>query len=165
MSRAEGSRWLQVHGPGLNRGSIQCAKRLLRGAAPGPGERDPPEVLELMQRVTLIPVARRTLFGPRITIFAKDGRSVTRKAQAANSSGTSRRGAPHPARQCGHRHQRCAICRADRCLPPARRRSPDADFADNSPVSVNAREGRLRCRAFSHQVNCATATVQRPSFE
>jgi hypothetical protein len=68
-----------VHGPGLNRGSIQCAKRLLRGAAPGPGESDPPEVLELMQRVTLIPVARRTLFGPRITIFTKDGRSVTKE--------------------------------------------------------------------------------------
>ena len=29
---------------------------LLRGAAPGPGESDPPEVLELMHRVTLIPV-------------------------------------------------------------------------------------------------------------
>jgi hypothetical protein len=52
---------------------------LLRGAAPGPGESDPPEVLELMQRVTLIPVARRPLFGPRITIFTKDGRSVTKE--------------------------------------------------------------------------------------
>src|ERR1700686_2425228 len=42
---------------------------LLRGAAPGLGESDPPEVLELMHRVTLIPVVRRTLFGPRVTIF------------------------------------------------------------------------------------------------
>ncbi len=32
-----------------------------------------------MQRVTLIPAVRRTLFGPRITIFTKDGRSVTRE--------------------------------------------------------------------------------------
>jgi hypothetical protein len=29
--------------------------------------------------VTLIPSVRRTLFGPRITIFLKDGRSATRE--------------------------------------------------------------------------------------
>ncbi|MGH7735721.1 MAG: hypothetical protein ACREOE_18995, partial [Gemmatimonadales bacterium] len=52
---------------------------LLRGGTPGPGESDPPEVLDLMRRVTLIPTVRRTLFGPRITIFLKDGRSVTRE--------------------------------------------------------------------------------------
>ena len=50
---------------------------LLRGAQPGPGETDPPEVLDLMHRVTLIPMVRRTLFGPRITVFTKDGRSYT----------------------------------------------------------------------------------------
>jgi len=33
----------------------------------------------LMKRVTLIPQARRTLFGPRITVFTKDGRSYTRE--------------------------------------------------------------------------------------
>ena len=32
-----------------------------------------------MHRVTLIPMVRRTLFGPRITVFTKDGRSVTRE--------------------------------------------------------------------------------------
>src|SRR5260370_14388059 len=32
-----------------------------------------------MHRVTLIPTVRRTLFGPRITIFTKDGRSFTRE--------------------------------------------------------------------------------------
>jgi MmgE/PrpD N-terminal domain len=52
---------------------------LLRGGMPGPGESDPPEVLDLMRRVTLIPTVRRTLFGPRITVFLKDGRSVTRE--------------------------------------------------------------------------------------
>jgi MmgE/PrpD N-terminal domain len=52
---------------------------LLRETAPGPGESDPPEVLELMHRVTLIPVMRRTLFGPRVTIFTKDGRRVTKE--------------------------------------------------------------------------------------
>ena len=40
-------------------------------SAPGPGESDPPEVLELMHRVTLIPVVRRTLFVPRVTIFSE----------------------------------------------------------------------------------------------
>jgi hypothetical protein len=36
---------------------------------------DSPEVLELTQRVTIIPSATMTLFGPRITIFTKDGKS------------------------------------------------------------------------------------------
>jgi 2-methylcitrate dehydratase PrpD len=39
----------------------------------------PPEVLELMHRVTLIPSNEMTLFGPRITVFTKDGRSYTRQ--------------------------------------------------------------------------------------
>jgi 2-methylcitrate dehydratase PrpD len=52
---------------------------LLRGGEPRSGETDPPEVLDLMHRVTLIPMVRRTLFGPRITVFAKDGRSYTRE--------------------------------------------------------------------------------------
>jgi hypothetical protein len=33
-----------------------------------------------MQRVTLIPSHQMTLFGPRITIFTKDGRSYTKQA-------------------------------------------------------------------------------------
>ena len=52
---------------------------LLRGAGPGPGETDPPAVLDLMHRVTLVPTVRRTLFGPRITVFTKDGRSFTKE--------------------------------------------------------------------------------------
>src|SRR3954468_8307291 len=52
---------------------------MLRQATPGPGESDPPEVLDLMRRVTLIPAVGRTLFGPRITVFTKDGRSYTRE--------------------------------------------------------------------------------------
>ena len=32
-----------------------------------------------MHRVSLIPTMRRTLFGPRITIFTKGGRSFTRE--------------------------------------------------------------------------------------
>ena len=45
-----------------------------------PGTPDPPAVLELMQRVTIIPSHEMTLFGPRITIFTKDGRSYTKQA-------------------------------------------------------------------------------------
>jgi len=44
----------------------------------GPGDDDPPEVLDLMKRVTLIPSHSHTLFGPSVTIFTKDGQSYTR---------------------------------------------------------------------------------------
>jgi 2-methylcitrate dehydratase PrpD len=44
------------------------------------GTDDPPEVLELMKRVTLIPSHRMTLFGPRITIYTKDGKSYTKQS-------------------------------------------------------------------------------------
>src|SRR5438477_1831336 len=60
-------------------GAARRGYPLLRGAGPNPGEADPPEVLDLMQRVTLIPTVRRTLFGPRITVFTKDGRSFTKE--------------------------------------------------------------------------------------
>jgi 2-methylcitrate dehydratase PrpD len=60
-------------------GAVTRGYPLLRGGQPAPGETDPPEVLELMNRVTLIPMAHRTLFGPRVTIFTKDGRSFTRE--------------------------------------------------------------------------------------
>jgi hypothetical protein len=61
-------------------GAVTRGYPLLRGAGPGPGESDPPEVLDLMHRVTLIPMVRQTLFGPRITIFTKDGRTLTKQA-------------------------------------------------------------------------------------
>jgi 2-methylcitrate dehydratase PrpD len=51
-----------------------------RGFPMLPGTEDPPEVLELMKRVTIIPSHQMTLFGPRITIFTKDGKSYTRQA-------------------------------------------------------------------------------------
>jgi 2-methylcitrate dehydratase PrpD len=44
------------------------------------GAEDPPEVLDLMQRVTLIPSHQMTLFGPRITIYTKDGKSYTKQS-------------------------------------------------------------------------------------
>ena len=44
------------------------------------GAVDPPEVLDLMHRVTIIPSHTMTLFGPRITIFTKDGKSYTKQS-------------------------------------------------------------------------------------
>jgi 2-methylcitrate dehydratase PrpD len=41
---------------------------------------DPAQVLELMKRVKIIPSHQMTLFGPRITIFTKDGKSYTRQS-------------------------------------------------------------------------------------
>lgn len=51
----------------------------VKRADPG-GAGDPPEVLDLMKRVTIIPSPTMTLFGPRITVFMKDGRSHTRQS-------------------------------------------------------------------------------------
>ena len=40
----------------------------------------PPGVLDLMKRVTIIPSHKMTLFGPRFTIFTKDGKSYTKQS-------------------------------------------------------------------------------------
>jgi 2-methylcitrate dehydratase PrpD len=45
-----------------------------------PGADDPPEVQELMKKVTLIPSHGMPLFGPRITIHTKEGRSYTKQS-------------------------------------------------------------------------------------
>jgi 2-methylcitrate dehydratase PrpD len=60
-------------------GAVTGGFPMLRQAMPGSGDSDPPEVLDLMHRVTIIPTVRRTLFGPRITVFTKDGRSFTKE--------------------------------------------------------------------------------------
>jgi hypothetical protein len=36
-------------------------------------------VLELMQRVTLFPSETQTLFGPKVTVYTKDGKQFTRE--------------------------------------------------------------------------------------
>jgi 2-methylcitrate dehydratase PrpD len=51
-----------------------------RGFPMLPFKDDPPEVLELMKRVTIIPSHEMTLFAPRITIFTKDGKGYTKQA-------------------------------------------------------------------------------------
>jgi MmgE/PrpD N-terminal domain len=60
-------------------GAVTRGFPMLRQALPGPVDSDPPEVLDLMLRVTIIPMVRRPLFGPRITVFTKDGKSFTRE--------------------------------------------------------------------------------------
>ena len=62
-------------------GVVKRGFPVLRGQRVDPaGADDPPEVLELMQRVTLIPSHKMTLFGPRITIYTKDGKSYTKQS-------------------------------------------------------------------------------------
>jgi len=52
---------------------------VLRGQKIDPAE-DPPEVLDLMKRVKIIPSHDMTLFGPRFTIYTKDGKSYTKQS-------------------------------------------------------------------------------------
>ncbi|MGH6620277.1 MAG: hypothetical protein ACREF6_12100, partial [Alphaproteobacteria bacterium] len=59
-------------------GVVKRGFPLLKFVEHGYGPEDPPAVLELMQRVTIVPSHRQTLFGPTVTIHLKDGRSVTR---------------------------------------------------------------------------------------
>jgi len=60
-------------------GVVERGFPLLRGSRSETAT-DPPAVLELMKRVTLIPSHRMGLFAPRITIYTKDGKSYTRQA-------------------------------------------------------------------------------------
>jgi 2-methylcitrate dehydratase PrpD len=59
-------------------GVVKRGFPVLRGQ--GVGTDDPPEVLDLMQRVTIIPSHQMTLFGPRITIYTKDGKHYTKQS-------------------------------------------------------------------------------------
>jgi len=63
-------------------GVVQRGFPVLRSQQMGSsdGAIDPPEVLDLMHRVTIIPSHTMTLFGPRITIFTKDGKSYTKQS-------------------------------------------------------------------------------------
>jgi 2-methylcitrate dehydratase PrpD len=61
-------------------GVVKRGYPLLKAQVDPTGSSDPPEVLDLMKRVTLIPSHRMTLFGPRITIHTKDGKSYTKQA-------------------------------------------------------------------------------------
>ena len=60
-------------------GIVKRGYPVLRGQKIDPAE-DPPEVLELMKRVTIIPSHQMTLFGPRFTIYTRDGKSYTKQS-------------------------------------------------------------------------------------
>jgi 2-methylcitrate dehydratase PrpD len=62
-------------------GVVKRGFPVLRGqGVDSAGADDPPEVLDLMQRVTIIPSHQMTLFGPRLTIYTKDGKSYTKQS-------------------------------------------------------------------------------------
>ena len=62
-------------------GAVARSYPILRGIGAEPAGPDtPPAVLDLMKRVTIIPSHAMTLFGPRISIFTKDGKSYTRQS-------------------------------------------------------------------------------------
>src|SRR5512138_668898 len=61
-------------------GVVKRGFPILKAQVDPKGADDPPEVLDLMKRVTLIPSHRMTLFGPRITIFTRDGKSYTKQS-------------------------------------------------------------------------------------
>ncbi len=75
----------KIHKPGstayhLAFAAIQRGFPMLRDWVPQSiSADDPPEVLELMKRVTIIPSHTTGLFAPRITIFTRDGKSYTRQ--------------------------------------------------------------------------------------
>lgn len=61
-------------------GVVQRGFPMLREWAPqSAAADDPPEVLELMHRVKIVPSHTMPLFAPRITIFTRDGRSHTKQ--------------------------------------------------------------------------------------
>jgi 2-methylcitrate dehydratase PrpD len=65
----------------LAHGVVQRGFPVLRGGPIDPtGADDPPAVLDLMKRVTLIPSHQMPLFAPRITIYTRDGKSYTKQA-------------------------------------------------------------------------------------
>jgi 2-methylcitrate dehydratase PrpD len=61
-------------------GVVKRGFPVLKAQVDPAGADDPPEVLDLMKRVTLIPSHEMTLFGPRITIFTRDGKSYTKQS-------------------------------------------------------------------------------------
>jgi 2-methylcitrate dehydratase PrpD len=61
-------------------GVVERGFPVLRQRIDPAGAGDPPEVLDLMRRVTIIPSHQMTLFGPRITIHTKDGQSYTKQS-------------------------------------------------------------------------------------
>ena len=91
-------------------GAARRGYPLLRGDRPGPGETDPPEVLDLMPRVTLIPTVRRALFGPRITVFNERRPPFHKRGHRPRIHlGLRRTSPPHPPDHPRPGNQRSAI--------------------------------------------------------
>jgi 2-methylcitrate dehydratase PrpD len=109
-------------------GAVRRGFPLLKDVDRGIGEPDPPEVLELMHRVTLTPSHRHSLFAPTVTIHLHDGRSFTRAAsgrefiwdfdEEVRRLGDIVEGIPIPATQF---HELAEACRNLEGLAAARR--------------------------------------------
>ncbi|MAF39898.1 MAG: hypothetical protein CL696_13655 [Chloroflexi bacterium] len=75
-SKAGGTAYYTAYGVAMRGFPVLRSQQM--GVPDGGG--DPPEVLELMHRVKIIPSHTMTLFGPRITVFTKDGKSYTKQS-------------------------------------------------------------------------------------
>ena len=75
-ARAGGTKYYTAYGVAMR--GFPLLRNQGMGSSDGIG--DPPEVLDLMHRVTIIPSHQMTLFGPRITVFTKDGKSYTKQS-------------------------------------------------------------------------------------
>ena len=62
-------------------GAVRRGFPLLKDVARGTGEPDPPEVLDLMRRVTLVPSHRHPLFAPAVTVHLRDGQPHPQQGQ------------------------------------------------------------------------------------
>lgn len=62
-------------------GAVKGSFPVLRSHEGDPTEgKDPPEVMELIKRVSIIPSHEMTLFGPRFTVYTKDGKCYTKQS-------------------------------------------------------------------------------------
>jgi hypothetical protein len=99
-------------------GVVKRGFPILKAQVDPAGADDPPEVLDLMKRVKLIPSHEMTLFGPRITIFTKDGKSYTEAGHRPRVHLGFRRGdTAHPRRRAGAADSGRAVRRDHRDLP------------------------------------------------
>ena len=130
-------------------GACRRGYPLLRGDRPGPGETDPPEVLDLMHRVDPDPDGAPHPVRPaHHGLHERRPQLHKRRHRPRIHLGFRGRSPAHPPDRSRPRDQRSAIRRTDRHLPPSRPPRPggrQADFADHPIVTGATARPRLRC--------------------